>query len=223
VTQPPPGYPVPQQPVPPPGYGPAGYGPHYSAPPGYPQAGYGYPPPGFRPMPLSPGGLPLADFGTRLLARIIDGAIVGGFVAVVWIPLYLLVVFNSFSSLDSQIDPETGQVDPNFFLSTLGPILLVYGAVFVLSLVAYYIYNVEILLRWGTVGKRATKLKIVPLDPAAALTRGMLLKRFAVEFVAGIFVPFFSWIDGLWQLGDKPYQQCLHDKAARTVVVKVSA
>ena len=31
----------------------------------------------------------------------------------------------------------------------------------------------------------------------------------------------FSLLDGLWQLWDKPLQQCLHDKAAQTVVVKV--
>ena len=30
-------------------------------------------------------------------------------------------------------------------------------------------------------------------------------------------------VDGLWQLWDKPYLQTLHDKAAQTVVVKVSA
>ena len=42
----------------------------------------------------------------------------------------------------------------------------------------------------------------------------MLAKRFLVQDVAGSFVPFFSWLDGLWQLWDKPYQQCLHDKFA---------
>jgi hypothetical protein len=29
-------------------------------------------------------------------------------------------------------------------------------------------------------------------------------------------------VDGLWQLWDKPFQQCLHDKAAGTVVVKLT-
>ncbi|MEU3454082.1 hypothetical protein ABZ671_10820 [Micromonospora sp. NPDC006766] len=28
--------------------------------------------------------------------------------------------------------------------------------------------------------------------------------------------------DGFWQLWDKPWQQCLHDKFAGTVVVKVA-
>jgi hypothetical protein len=34
--------------------------------------------------------------------------------------------------------------------------------------------------------------------------------------------PLAGFGDGLWQLWDKPWQQCLHDKFAGTVVVKVS-
>jgi hypothetical protein len=49
----------------------------------------------------------------------------------------------------------------------------------------------------------------------------MAAKRYLVQHVAGTFVPFFSYIDGFWQLWDKPYLQTLHDKAAQTVVVKV--
>ena len=74
-----------------------------------------------------------------------------------------------------------------------------------------------------TLGKRIMKIRVVPLDPAGSLTRGMAAKRYLVQFPAGMFVPFFSYLDGLWQLWDKPYQQSLHDKFARTVVVKVSA
>jgi hypothetical protein len=46
--------------------------------------------------------------------------------------------------------------------------------------------------------------------------------RYLIEFVAATFVPFLPYLDGLWQLWDKPYQQTLHDKAAKTVVIKVS-
>ena len=72
-----------------------------------------------------------------------------------------------------------------------------------------------------TVGKKVMKLRVVPIDPSATLTRGMAGRRYLVQFVAGSFVPFLSYLDGLWQLWDKPYQQCLHDKVAETVVVKV--
>jgi hypothetical protein len=42
-----------------------------------------------------------------------------------------------------------------------------------------------------------------------------------VQSLAPQFIPFLGLIDGLWQLWDKPLQQCLHDKAAQTVVVKL--
>jgi uncharacterized RDD family membrane protein YckC len=32
---------------------------------------------------------------------------------------------------------------------------------------------------------------------------------------------FFRLLDGLWPLWDKPYRQALHDKAMKTIVVKV--
>ena len=48
------------------------------------------------------------------------------------------------------------------------------------------------------------KIRVVPIAPAGRSTRGMLAKRFLVQGVAGAFVPFFSYLDGLWQLWDKP-------------------
>ena len=73
-----------------------------------------------------------------------------------------------------------------------------------------------------TIGKKVMKIRIVPIDPTATLTRGAAAKRYLVEFVAGSLVPFLSaTLDGFWQLWDKPYQQTLHDKAAKTVVIKV--
>ncbi|WP_426509365.1 RDD family protein [Dactylosporangium sp. McL0621] len=73
-----------------------------------------------------------------------------------------------------------------------------------------------------TWGKRAMKLQLIRLDDLAApVDRGVLAKRWATQSLVGAVVPFFSWVDGLWQLWDKPYQQCLRDKAAGTIVVKV--
>ena len=39
------------------------------------------------PPPLSPGGQPLADFGTRLLAYLIDAAIITAVAMVVFVPV----------------------------------------------------------------------------------------------------------------------------------------
>ena len=193
----------------------------YGPPPGawYP------PPPGPRPAPpppLSPGGQPLADFGSRLLAVLIDTAILTAVATVVFTPVLLIFVF---SRLDDMLPAETGatpQVD--VFADLVGPLLLIELGIILLLLVAYYVYYVEMMHRSGqTVGKKVMKIRVVPADPERRLTRGMAAKRYLVENVAGTLVPLFVYLDGLWQLWDKPYQQTLHDKAAQTVVVKVSA
>jgi hypothetical protein len=51
----------------------------------------------------------------------------------------------------------------------------------------------------------------------------MAFRRYLVQFVARLLRPVLQLPRRLWQLWDKPYQQTLHDKAAQTVVVKVSA
>ncbi len=191
-----------------------------------PQQGYGpnYPPPGWRPPPppaLSPGGQPLADFGTRLLAYLIDAAIITAVAMVVALPVVFIFVFNQMNEL-AALDPYGPE--PDVFGDFIGPLLLVELGLILLIMAANYVYYVEMLHRSGqTVGKRVMKVRVVPIDPAATLTRTMAAKRYLVEFVGGGFLPFFSYLDGLWQLWDKPYQQTLHDRFAQTVVIKVSA
>ncbi len=195
----------------------------YGPPPG----AYPPPPPGWRPVPpppVSPGGRPLADFGTRLLAYLIDSAIVTGIAVLVFLPVLLIFAFRQMAEVVESTDPY-GQPDPSVMFSDLVlPVLLLELGLLVFLLIAYYVYYVEVMHRSGqTVGKKVMKIQVVPLDPAATLTRGMAAKRYLVEVIGGSLVPFFVYLDGLWQLGDKPYQQTLHDKFAQTVVVKVSA
>jgi uncharacterized RDD family membrane protein YckC len=199
---------------------PAG-GPYYGPPPG--GAYYG-PTPFYPPPPaLSPGGAPLADFGSRLLAALIDGAILTGVAMIIVLPVFFIVFFTRMTDVINSTDPATGQPDPatvfsGFFL----PLILLELGLIAFTLVIYYFYYVEMLFRSGqTVGKKALKIRIVPLDPSATLTRGMAAKRYLVEFGVSVLVPFFQYLDGLWQLWDKPYQQTLHDKFAQTVVIKV--
>jgi uncharacterized RDD family membrane protein YckC len=211
VTQPPgygpplrPGHPVP------PGYGPSPYGPPGYPPPGFPPPGF-YPPP----VPVSPAGVPLADFGSRLLAQLIDALLVGIVLAIVLIPTFLLIV--------TQVVFRTDDANPSPF-TTLVPIFGLEAGFFLLSLALWYVYAVELMYRSGqTFGKRIMKIRVVPLDPRLPLTRLTAFKRYAAQFLPSVFVPFYTLIDDLWPLWDKPFQQALHDKAAQTVVVKVSA
>jgi uncharacterized RDD family membrane protein YckC len=193
-------------------------------PPGQPYP-YPYPPQYYYvrvgpPPPVSPAGVPLADFGTRLAAYIIDALLVGA-VAFIYLIGAAIWLGLSLANLPDTIPAD----DPNAFLEHIWlPLLLIEVGFFVVYLVVYYLYEVEFMHRSGqTLGKKAMKIRVVPIDPSQRLTRGMAAKRWAVQHVAGMFVPFFSYVDGLWQLWDKPYLQTLHDKAAQTVVVKVSA
>jgi uncharacterized RDD family membrane protein YckC len=174
-------------------------------------------------VPVAPDGRPLADFGTRLLSHLIDTAILTGIAMVVFVPAFVVVFFNLTDFAD-YADGTSSSVTANdvladFFL----PLLLVELGLFVLLLAGYYVYFVEMMFRNGqTVGKKAMKIRVVPIEPGATLTRGMAAKRYLIEFPVGAIVPFFTYVDGFWQLWDKPYQQTLHDKFAKTVVIKVA-
>jgi uncharacterized RDD family membrane protein YckC len=182
-------------------------------PPGYPPAPYGY-----RPVPVSPRGEPLADFGARAGARVIDALIIGAFSLVLVIPAYILI-FAVLLGQTENWNPQTGP-GPGFFLSFFG----VWAVLFVLLLALQYLYEVEHMLRGGgqTFGKRIMKIRIVALDPADQLTRKQAALRW-LAIVGMSFVGPLQIIDYLFPLWDKPYLQTLHDKAARTVVVRVNA
>jgi uncharacterized RDD family membrane protein YckC len=225
VTQPhaapssgPPGAGPPGGPPPPGGY-PAPPTAGYTVPPqGYGPPGYPYPPAPPRPAPVAPGGAPLAEFWERLVAYLIDSLLLG---AIVMVPLLGLLAALFFTLFD--INPaDAAQAQPS-----VGRLLLFEALAFVVALlvplVAMYVYHVPLMVRTGqTPGKRIMKIRIVNAADGGPLDRRQARLRWVVHFVAGTLAPYFSWADGLWQLWDQPYRQCLHDKCAVTVVVKVA-
>ncbi|MEU8421665.1 RDD family protein [Micromonospora sp. NPDC048835] len=234
MTQPP-SYPTPPaggpQPAaggvaPPPGPHPQGYAaPPQYAPPGYAPPQWYAAPPGPPPPPLSPSGQPLAGFGDRLLAWLIDTALASAVLLVLFMPAFFVLWWRMLTELSQTnsdgtlAEPDPGTFIVEFFL----PILLLQLALFALMLGLYWLYHVEYLKRGGqTLGKKVMNLRVVPLDPTRTLDRGMAGRRWLVQFLASSLVPGCSYADGLWQLWDKPWQQCLHDKFAGTIVVKVS-
>ncbi|GAA3770465.1 RDD family protein [Micromonospora maritima] len=196
----------------------------YAGPPGHPPPGYA-PPVGFVPPTLAPNGQPLAGFGERLVAWLIDTALASAVLMVLFAPVFIWLFVRMIDRMPTAgpdgtvVEPDPSMIFGDFLL----PLLLAELGLFLLLLVFYWLYHVEYARRTGqTLGKKVMKLRIVPLQPDAPLTRGALGKRYLVEFVAGSLVPFLNYLDGFWQLWDKPWQQCLHDKAAGTVVVKVA-
>jgi uncharacterized RDD family membrane protein YckC len=199
--------------------------PPTQGPGGWPAQPGTWPPPGpggWRPpAPVSPGGQPLASFGDRFLAYLIDAAVLGGVMMAIYVPAFLIFFLAVVPGVGTD---ATGQVADQDAKMLVVSMLSLYVGLFVFTLALYYLYLVEYQRRTGqTLGKRVMKLRVVPLDPTRTYDRAMAFRRFLVQIVAGSVVPGLSYVDGLWQLWDKPYQQCLHDKWAQTVVIKVPA
>lgn len=240
-SQPQPGYGTPPQP---PGYGSqpqAGYGQPGYAQPGYGQQGYGQPgygQPGYaqpygsayQPYPgtgyqYGPGKDPtLAEWWQRLLARMIDWVIVGVISSPLWIPAFTAYV-NKLRSISNQyggnlntpaaqtaIDHAGGHLFGKLFLAGLAAALLLFA------------YDWVQHGLWGrTLGKRALGTKVVSASDRSKVSGGAAGGRAAV-FALPPIVPLvgglFALLNELWLLWDRQ-RQCLHDKAAKTVVVKV--
>ncbi|MFE7900032.1 RDD family protein [Streptomyces sp. NPDC057424] len=189
--QPPPGHGAPQGPYEPqPG---SGYPP--PPPPGYPQ-GDGQLPPWLGPAgpygPPPPGNRTLANPGDRFLARLIDFGIL-------LIPL-ILVQLTVAAAVGS----------------------IVAG---VIGAVAVFGYEAVMMLTQSqqSIGKKVMKLRVVsaahggrPSDNELWIRSAVFSLPQAVYCIGSLF----SLVNVLSLLWDKPLQQCFHDKAAKTVVVK---
>ncbi|MGW1378264.1 RDD family protein [Streptomyces sp. NPDC002446] len=187
----------------------------------------GQPPPGGAPPPPPPGGSPygvgpydrdpyggqygaadplagmppLAHRGRRLVARIIDAILIGVPVSVIMSVLVGGVDYVSTSNVEA------------------GKQWTVSGV----TMLAYLVYEGLMLSSRGqTVGKMAMKIRVAMLvngtvpTPQAAWIRAAV---YTLPEVVPCCGPIFWLVNVLWCTWDKPYQQCLHDKAAKTVVV----
>jgi uncharacterized RDD family membrane protein YckC len=139
---------------------------------------------------------PLASRGRRLLARIIDALLIG-------IPVGLIMTFAQ----GGWAGDDDGRA---------------YGQQAVYTLV-YLVYEGLMLTNSGqTVGKKLMRIRVAMLADGNVPrgTPGWL--RAAVYSVPPLVpcVGFVFWLANvLFCTWDKPYQQCLHDKAVKTVVV----
>lgn len=190
--------------MPPPG---AGVPPGGEPPPGYPSA----PPPSGEvpgagrgaygvPDPLA-GMPPLASLGRRLVARIIDALIIG-------IPMSLIL---------------WGVTGDRSYDDGSGGSYLQQAAI----IIVYFVYDGAMLSARGqTLGKMAMRIRVAMLADGAVPRGNPGWIRAAVYSLPQL-VPCFGFI--FWLVNvltctwDRPYRQCLHDKAARTVVVSTAS
>jgi uncharacterized RDD family membrane protein YckC len=164
----------------------------------------------------------LAEAWQRLVARLLDGVIL----AVIMSPLWIFF-FNWYFHKLRDFFPANPDEPPDMDklmqseLHLMGISLLV-GLV---GATIAFVYDWSQHAKWGqTLGKRAMKIKVVALPDRAPVSGFAAAKRAALYAVAPQ-VPgiggIFGLINSLWLLWDKPHRQCLHDKVADTIVVKV--
>lgn len=203
---PPPESPYPGSPYPGPPYSGAPYpGSPYPGPPPYPGSPYSGEPGGGQGLsePEMRGMPPLAGSGRRLGARILDALIVG-------IPVGLVLWIFGLVHWD-----EGGGAGDAVFTGDFG------GSV--ITVVVYLVYEAVMYARTGqTLGKMALGIRVAMLEDGSVPTPRAAWTRAAVYSVPNV-VPccgsLFWLVNVLWHLRDRPYRQCLHDKAAATVVV----
>ncbi|GHE93167.1 RDD family protein [Amycolatopsis deserti] len=214
-----------QQPYPQPGYPQSGYPqPGYPQSPAYgmPQGHPGQPPYGrVPPMPgqahiVVPGSqiqfrhtppLVLATMGSRFLARVVDGLIIG-------VPLTILVLILQLAVLAG--DPDTWWIFFLFLPLTSLSVLVYEGTM--------------LATRGATVGKNVAGIRVVTEQsagqPGAGIGGGPAFTRLATMVLPGLIPCIGGLVELLVVLSpffDEQARQGWHDKAAKTYAISTKA
>lgn len=140
---------------------------------------------------------PLAHLGRRLIARIIDALLVG-----IPVGLVMVAILGGYDPVDGSARSST--------------VTIVYALV-------YFVYEGLMLTHYGqTVGKKAMKIRVAMLEngqPPVGQPGWVRAGVYALPEIVPCCGFIFWLLNVLWCTWDRPYRQCLHDKAAKTVVV----
>lgn len=184
-------------------------------------------------QPTTPDGVPLAGWWQRLLALVIDSIAVGIVSSILTIPLQLRMQADLRDLLqDLGSSAQTPGSSPDFgafwsdYLAILLP-QLTWSALITFVLAAVYS---SVFLRWksATPGKMVLGISVRLRERPGQLPWSTIARRVLVQHGVAVFavVPWLylalSWfplLDGLWAAWDSK-RQSLHDKAARTSVVR---
>lgn len=177
----------------------------YPATTGYP--GYG----GYAAAPR------LGNQWLRLVARIIDGLIVGLpalLITYPWLKDYMAVAtdFQNNAMSGQNVDPLAIYSDPRT--------IKYYVITTIVSLIVTSTYEITMLkLKGATLGKMALGLRVRRVDYDGPLSWGTAAGRWAVvDLPNRLSCSVWYLLDSLWCLWD-PARQCLHDKVVKTIVI----
>jgi len=161
--------------------------------------------------------VPLAMWGSRAWAKILDSLIE----AIITAPIFLWLLWPPLQRLLDAVPADgsapTDQAMASFQTDVVGISL----TLSIVSALVSFLYEVPQNVIWGrTLGKRVTGIRIRPRAQDTGVTWLQGTIRWATATIgsmAGYGV--FTLLDYLWPLWDKPWRQAIHDKTARTVVV----
>ncbi|WP_107079824.1 RDD family protein, partial [Micromonospora sp. MH33] len=193
-------------------------------PPGWPYPGW----PGRPPAP-HPHGLPLASYGARLVARLIDLGVVFLLNAVVngWFVWRYIEEISPYlrESVRRSLAGETsteGLPQPGEQAAGLQI------AILLIATALWFAYEVPSMAARGqTFGKRLVGVRAVPVEADQPLGFGRATRRWStlglptlLWYCCGLGL-LLQFVDAVSPLFDQPLRQALHDKRAQTVVVQL--
>ena len=173
-----------------------------------------------------PGQPVLASYGLRVVAYILDTLVVGA----VSLLLGGFFLWKALEPVFDRFDSAMASGDVEAMTQAISQARLGYLAAFIgLQLVLFLVYQVFCLVRWGaTPGKLAVGISVRRLEHPGVLDMDTALRRAGFQAAVQALgnLPYASLIgtvamvtDLVWPLPDDK-NQALHDKVARTIVIK---
>ena len=155
-----------------------------------------------------------AGLGRRFLARLIDTVVLAAVTGAAALPF----VTKVSDHIDDKVQAAkmSGETVTVWLID--GTTSLYLGIVLAVLLVFGVLYEALPTARWGrTLGKKLLGLQVRDIEAHEPPGFGAALRRWLVYIVPGVLV--VGVIGVLWCVFDRPWRQCLHDKAARTFVL----
>jgi uncharacterized RDD family membrane protein YckC len=177
-------------------------------------------------LPGQPGQPVLASYGLRVVAYLIDTLIVGA----VSLVLGGWFLWKSVEPVYDRFNTAFAAGDVEAMSAAIGGARLGYLAAFLgLQLVVFLVYQVFFLVRWSaTPGKLAVGVSVRLIERPGPLDTDTAIRRAGFQAVVQALgnLPYASLLgtvlvalDLVWPIRDVQ-RQALHDKVAKTIVVK---
>lgn len=154
-----------------------------------------------------------ASLGKRLVARMLDNFVVGAITSAAAVPFGIKAIDHVNEKIDAaKLSGETVTV---WLLDGTTSVYL--GIVLAVLLLVGLVYEVLPTAKWGrTLGKKLLGLEVRDIEAHEPPEFGAALRRWLVFTIPNLLV--IGVVGVAWCLFDRPWNQCLHDKAARTFV-----